>query len=142
MTVIKTTPHDPRALALFSRHDDFMIDFLGPDQKFYTRYTGAEAIEAVWLALEDDRPMGCIAFRKKDDTTGEVKRLFVQESFRGKGVSRPLLAALRAHAEAQGCRKLFLDTRITLEPAASLYQRMGFRITYRQGLYVQMELEL
>ena len=86
--------------------------------------------------------MGCIAFRKKDDTTGEVKRLFVQGGFRGKGVSKPLLAALQAHAVSAGCRKLFLDTRITLEPAASLYQRMGFRITYQQGLYVQMELTL
>lgn len=142
MEILKTTPEDPRALALFSQHDDFMIDFLGPDQKYYTRYTSQEAIEAVWLALEDGQPMGCIAFRKKDDTTGEVKRLFVQGGFRGKGVSKPLLAALQAHAVSAGCRKLFLDTRITLEPAASLYQRMGFRITYQQGLYVQMELTL
>jgi hypothetical protein len=35
--------------------------------------------------------------------------------------------------------KLFLDTRITLEPAVSIYRNRGYRIIFQQGLYIQME---
>ena len=40
------------------------------------------------------------------------------------------------------CRRLYLDTRISLEPAVSLYRVLGFQITFQQGLYIQMEKEL
>lgn len=44
--------------------------------------------------------------------------------------------------KTKGCTKLFLDTRITLEPAVSLYRSFGFEITFRQGLYIQMEMDI
>ena len=43
------------------------------------------------------------------------------------------------HVIKQGCTALFLDTRITLEPAVSLYRAVGFDIIFQQGLYIQME---
>ncbi|MBE6936613.1 MAG: GNAT family N-acetyltransferase [Ruminococcaceae bacterium] len=130
---------DERVLSLFSLHDDAMIAFLAEDSRYYTRYTDAEQIEAVWIAFSGDVPAGCIAYRTKEDGVGEVKRLFVRPEYRGRGLSRELLKTLEHHAKAQGCRTLYLDTRITLEPAVSLYRASGFRITRQQGLYIQME---
>ena len=129
-------------LGLFAEHDDFMIDFLGEDSGFYTRYAAHEPLEAVWIVCENGEASGCAAFRRKDDATGEVKRVFVRPEYRGRGLAKLLMASVEAHAREQGCEKLFLDTRITLEPAVALYRKLGFEIVFRQGLYVQMEKKL
>ena len=142
MTVIPMNVSDTLVLKLFSEHDDFMIDFLGDDKNCYTRYSTAENIEKVWVAYDENVPIGCIAYRRRSDDTGEVKRLFIESKYRGKGISKALLSEVKSHAKAQDCTKLFLDTRITLEPAVSLYRSFGFEITFRQGLYIQMEMNI
>ena len=133
---------DTSVLELFSEHDDFMTEFLGEDSHYYTRYTEYENIENVWVAYEDELPVGCIAYRKKTDNVGEVKRLFIRKEYRGRGISKELLKVVETHARNLGCTALFLDTRITLEPAVSLYRSFGFDIIFRQGLYIQMEKKL
>lgn len=133
---------DASVLKLFSEHDDFMIDFLGEDKVYYTRYNESENIEKVWVVFSDNLPVGCIAYRKKEEGTGEVKRLYIKKEYRGKGISKELLKTLECYAKEQGCHTLFLDTRVTLEPAVSLYRSHGFSIVYQQGLYIQMEKEL
>ena len=130
------------ALELFAEHDDFMQDFLGEDRHFYTRYGEWEKLQRIWLAREEDRPAGCAAYRKKDGETGEVKRVYVKKEYRGRGISKALLGAVEDYARKDGCRKLYLDTRITLEPAVSLYRAFGFQIVFQQGLYIQMEKRL
>lgn len=139
MNIVSANTSDRQALQLFSEHDDFMLDFLGDDKVYYTRYSENENIENVWIAYENNLPIGCIAYRKKSPDVGEVKRLFIKKEYRGKGISRELFSVMKSHAKSQGCCKLHLDTRITLEPAVSLYKSLGFEITFRQGLYVQME---
>lgn len=142
MDIIPMSVSDTRVSELFSEHDDFMIGFLGGDKDCYTRYSPAENIEKVWVAFDDDTPIGCVAYRTRTDDTGEVKRLFIRGGYRGKGISKALLAEVKGYAKAQGCNKLFLDTRITLEPAVSLYRSFGFEITFQQGLYIQMEMNV
>lgn len=139
MNIIPAKTTDESVLHLFSEHDDYMIDFLGDDKKYYTRYSESENIEAVWVMVEDDISAGCIAYRKKEEGIGEVKRLFLEERYRGRGIAGELLKTVENYAKEQGCRKLFLDTRITLEPAVSLYRAFGFEVVFQQGLYVQME---
>ncbi|MBD5130743.1 MAG: GNAT family N-acetyltransferase [Ruminococcaceae bacterium] len=142
MNIVPMSVSDTQVLELFSEHDDYMIDFLGDDKDCYTRYSAAENIEKVWVAFEDNTPIGCVAYRTKTDDTGEVKRLFIRSGYRGKGISKALLSEVKSYAKAQGCTKLFLDTRITLEPAVSLYRSFGFEITFQQGLYIQMEMNI
>lgn len=83
--------------------------------------------------------VGCVAYRRKADGVGEVKRLFIRDEYRGKGISKELLKTVESYAKEQGCHTLFLDTRVTLEPAVSVYCAFGFCIVFQQGLYIQME---
>lgn len=142
MEIIPGKITDRDILELFSEHDTFMLDVLGEDRIYYTRYNGNEKLERVWTACFEGLPVGCIAYRTKEAGTGEVKRLFVRPAYRGRGLSKELLLAVERYAREQGCRRLYLDTRITLEPAVSLYRGFGFQITFQQGQYIQMEKEL
>ena len=139
MSILSLHEPDEAALALFSEQDDFMQDFLGEDRKYYTRYGSHEHLEKIWLIYDGNSPVGCIAFRQKAEGIGEVKRLFIRAQHRGKGLSKTLLTAVEAYARREGFRALFLDTRITLEPAVSLYRQAGFQIIFQQGLYIQMQ---
>ncbi len=139
MSIVPMSISDERILKLFSEHDDFMIRFLGDDKWCYSRYSTNENIEKVWAAFSDDLPIGCIAYRKKADGVGEIKRLFIKEKYRSNGYSKELLKTVENYAKQHGCHTLFLDTRISLEPAVTIYRSVGFNIVFQQGLYIQME---
>ena len=133
---------DEEILRLFSLHDDFMIGFLGEDRVYYTRYGEHEKLEKVWAAVISGQTVGCAAYRTKETSVGEVNRVYVREEFRGQGIAKMLMNAVEAHAREQNCERMFLDTRITLEPAVSMYRSRGFEEVFRAGLYVQMEKRL
>ncbi len=70
---------------------------------------------------------GCVALRALDDETGEVKRLYVRERFRGLGLARTLVQELIAIARSVGYARLRLDTHESMIPAQALYRSFGFR---------------
>lgn len=129
-------------IKLFSEQDDYMIDFLGADGVSYTRYSKNEKIKRVWLAYFDKLPIGCVAYSKKSSDVGEVKRMFIKHEYRGRGISKLMLNMVEQYAKQCGDHKLHLSTRITLEPAITLYRHSRFFETFRDGLYVEMEKKL
>jgi len=79
------------------------------------------------LAVEDDRPAGCVGLHPWDGDAAEMKRLYVRPSFRGLGLGRILTEAALAEARSIGYRSVRLDTVPSLmESAISLYRQLGF----------------
>jgi GNAT superfamily N-acetyltransferase len=54
--------------------------------------------------------IGCVALRPLPGGIGEVKRMYVDRAWRGKGVGRALLETLIAHARTLGYHHLRLGT--------------------------------
>jgi ribosomal protein S18 acetylase RimI-like enzyme len=74
----------------------------------------------------DGHPVGLVAYRRLDDRTCEMKRLYVQPQARGRGLSRALVEALTSHATRAGYLEMRLDTLPMMGPAQRLYESLGF----------------
>jgi DNA-binding MarR family transcriptional regulator/RimJ/RimL family protein N-acetyltransferase len=79
------------------------------------------------IARLDGEAVGCGGFKRVDETTGEIKRVWTAPSARGVGVARRILRALEAAAREAGVRTLRLDTNRALTEAQALYRSEGYR---------------
>jgi len=68
---------------------------------------------------------------------GEIKRMFVDPSFRRVGAGRALLEGLLAEARKAGYKKVRLDSPKFMEAAHALYRSVGFRDI---AAYPEMEI--
>ena len=83
------------------------------------------------LIARDDKgaAAGCVALRRLDSTTGEMKRMYVRDAYRGSGLGRRLALAIIDEAKKRNYGRVVLDTLPKLAPAIALYRDLGFRET-------------
>ena len=79
------------------------------------------------VARSDDTVAACGGVLRHDDTTAEIKRMWVHSGWRGEGVGRRMLAELEAQINALGYTDVVLDTNDTLTEAIAMYDRAGYR---------------
>lgn len=85
------------------------------------------------LATMDGQPAGCVALRPINETTCEMKRLYVKENFHGHGLGRALAGRVIAEARTAGYASMVLDTLPHMTGAIRLYESLGF--TRRAAYY-------
>jgi GNAT superfamily N-acetyltransferase len=81
---------------------------------------------AFLVAYLDDAAVGCGAVRRLDETTAEIKRMYVDPSVRGRGIGRALVEALECEARLVGLTTIVLETGTRLASAIKLYETMGY----------------
>jgi putative acetyltransferase len=80
----------------------------------------------LFLARKGDEAAGCVAMRRHDPSSGEMKRLYVREAFRRDRLGRTLAKLVIAAAREQRYRRLLLDTLPKMQEAIALYRSLGF----------------
>jgi ribosomal protein S18 acetylase RimI-like enzyme len=81
---------------------------------------------ALIIAKENDTVVGCVGLKKLDDKTCEMKRLFVDNNYRGKGIGKKLVEMIIEEAKLKNYEKMRLDTLDTMESALGIYYKTGF----------------
>ena len=83
------------------------------------------------VARIDAETAGCGGVVHVDDTTAEIKRMWVAPAHRGRGIGAAILARLEEEASAAGRSRVVLDTNGTLLEARTMYERAGYSPTER-----------
>ncbi|ONI67830.1 hypothetical protein BWI15_32660 [Kribbella sp. ALI-6-A] len=113
---------DPALLALTTAQQSELAALYGDDQPLVTPHSDT----SFTLLLVDNTPVGCIGLQPVTADTGEIKRLYIEPSSRGWGLSRLLLTHLETQARAQGLTTLRLETGPEQHAAIALYTRHGY----------------
>jgi len=86
-----------------------------------------------YLAQMDGEFVGIGSIKQLNDTTGEIKRMFVRPQNRGQGIGKMILEQLLADARSLNYDTVYLDSPKFCENAQLLYHSRGFR--YIDGPY-------
>src|SRR6186997_2669059 len=87
-----------------------------------------EAPTGVWLvAYLDGRAVGCGGLQALSEEVAEIRRIYLEEAARGRGIGRALLAELEEHARRLGYRSVRLTTGARQPEALALFQAAGYR---------------
>ena len=101
----------------FQNIDEELADFPG-------KYREPEGVFLV--AKDGDRVVGCVGLRRIEPGICEMKRLFVVDSCKGRGLGDSLVREIIRYAKSMGYAKMRLDTLSTMGAAQNLYRRLGF----------------
>lgn len=89
----------------------------------------AFAGDVVLVALLGDAAAGCLVVTSPADGQSEIKRLWTDPEFRGRGIASALLDAALAHAAENGVATVRLSVWEWRTGAIALYERLGFTVT-------------
>lgn len=112
----------------------------GEDHTFYSQFNKIDALHllGVVVALADNVPVGCGAFKKHSDGVAEIKRMFVAEVHRGKRIAAQILAELETWALELGFIECVLETGFNQPEAIALYKRSGYDVIPNYGQYADV----
>ncbi len=81
----------------------------------------------VLLLTVEGALVGCGGVQSLDQETAEIKRMWIDDNWRGLGLGARLLEHLEGEALALGKSRVVLDTNNSLSEAISMYERAGYR---------------
>lgn len=116
--------------------DDINACILRAEEEFY--YNNSYNF---WYATDNDGTIiGSVGLKKIDDQTGEIKKFFIHQSYRGKNVAPKLMNALIKAAVKHRFEDLYLGTVDKFQAAHRFYEKYGFVRITKQELPVGFEI--
>lgn len=140
MTRIKrTNSDDPDFQKLTQALDVELCRIYNTQQADYEEFNRITDLPTVVLAYENDIPVGCGCFKKYDDTTIEIKRMYVEPDVRGRGIASRIVSELETWAVELKNNFAVLETGKKQPEAVAMYQKLGYSPTERYGQYSDMD---
>ncbi|MGZ8542193.1 MAG: GNAT family N-acetyltransferase [Chitinophagaceae bacterium] len=135
VTIKRTNSDDTDFQQLICQLDNELWNELKEDQATYDQYNKVPGLYTVIVIYENKRPVAIGCFKKHNDDTVEIKRMFVEKEQRGKGFSKLVLEELERWAEESGFRYSILETSVHFKAARSLYTNAGYTIIENYDQY-------
>ncbi len=138
-TIVRTESSDPDFPLLVAALNFELRERYGEAQVVYDTFNVISNLDTVVIAYRDDVPAGCGCFKKIDEQTVEIKRMFVKAGERQHGVASAILNELEVWAKEDGFSDVILETAYKQHEAIAFYLRQGYAIIPNYGPYVRME---
>lgn len=138
-TLTRTDSSNPDFQKLVTELDKDLAIRDGDEHAFFAQFNKIDAIKHVIVAYEEDKAVGCGAIKEYEPAVAEVKRMYVPEEQRGKGIASLILRELEKWSAELGYTKCILETGIRQPEAIGLYKRNGYAIIPNYGQYAEVK---
>lgn len=137
--VVKTTSENPDFIALIKTFDTFLWERYPELKKDYWGNNIIEFNANVVLIYLDEKAVASGCFKKYNEITVELKRMFVSPEARGLGLAQQVIKELEIEARKKGFESMILETLYKQIEAISLYQKVGFKIVENYEPYIGLK---
>ncbi|MXO04543.1 GNAT family N-acetyltransferase [Flavobacterium sp. HBTb2-11-1] len=135
LKLVRTNSQNEDFSSLIVKLDANLASRNGDMQEYFNQFNKVDSIKHVIIAYVNGIAVGCGAIKQFDDKSVEVKRMFVSEEFRGRGISRKILSELENWAKELGYKSTVLETSNVQIEAVGLYTNSDYAITENYGQY-------
>jgi putative acetyltransferase len=130
-------PGQPGVERLLRLGEDFALSLYPAEECFMLPLSDLEKPGVtVFIARVDGEAVGMAALVGKEDGSVELKRLFVEDRARGRGLAGDLLEHAEEHAREAGVGVIRLETGTRSDAAIALYEKRGYMHIPPFGEYI------
>jgi GNAT superfamily N-acetyltransferase len=134
-------------IKLVKELDAYLKIMDGDEHDFYNQFNNIDVLKNVVVFYVDTEinsaqvkvAVGCGAIKKFDETSVELKRMFVSLEKRGLGIAQKILTELEVWAKELGFKSCILETGKRQVEAVGLYKKCNYKIISNYGQYKEME---
>ncbi len=131
----RTTTGSSDFKILEQKLDDELYQIYGEMQNNYSTHNTVSDLQTI-IVYEDNNPVACGCLKILDTDLAEVKRVFVCQNNRGKGLSEIIVREIEKLAIERKIKTLILQTGSKQNAAINLYKKMGYTLIENYGPYV------
>jgi putative acetyltransferase len=129
MTITRTNSDNPDFKKLTDELDMELCRIYNTRPEDYEEYNRITDLKTVVLAYCDGVPVGCGCFKKFDETTIELKRMYIDPAFRNRGIASGIVKELEKWATELESRISVLETGTGQPEAIAMYHKLGYSVT-------------
>ncbi|WP_343662949.1 GNAT family N-acetyltransferase [Chryseobacterium mucoviscidosis] len=111
----------------------------GEDHAFYDQFNKIDAIKNCIVIYVDEILAACGAFKKFDEKTVEIKRMYTNPDFRKKGLATTIVKDLEIWAKELNYTKAVLESSLEQNEALSVYEKSGYTRIPNYGQYIGID---
>lgn len=131
----RTTTENSDFKILEQKLDDELYLIYGEMQNNYSSYNTVRDLQTI-IVYEGNNLVACGCLKILDTDLAEVKRVFVCQNDRGKGISEIIVKEIEKLAIESKIKTLILQTGSKQNAAINLYKKMGYTIIENYGPYI------
>ena len=128
MEIRKVTPESQDFRALAAELDAYYFTLVGEIQYRYAEPNRPENMNGLAVVYEGEMPIAIGAWKRIDEKTAEIKRIYVRPAYRRQGVASALIPALEDSAAEAGFAQFILETARNTDASHQLYLSLGYQI--------------
>ena len=140
--IIRTDSKNKDFSNLVKELDAYLKTTDGNEHEFYNQFNNIDVLNNVILAYDDQKAVGCGAFKAFENSSVEIKRMYTQPEMRGTGIASEILNALEHWAAELNYKACILETGIRQKEAVAFYKKSNYQIIKNYGQYADMDNSL
>lgn len=111
----------------------------GDEHDFYNQFNNIDVLKHTVVAYKDNKPVGCGAFKKYDDSTVEIKRMYTNPEYRNLGIAAQILSELENWSKELYFNSTILETGKRQTEAVQFYKKNNYQVIPNFGQYANMD---